>query len=90
MALRPATKIKSKEAEFETPRDPAHQRKKPEERYWLQVDRQTKGSYTTLAAAETAGAVIKKAHPVVQVSVYDVVETTNKIIELPAAEAAHS
>ena len=42
MALRPATKMKAKEAEIETPRDPAHQRKKPEERYWLQVDRQTK------------------------------------------------
>ena len=27
MALRPATKMKSKEADIETPRDPAHQRK---------------------------------------------------------------
>ena len=80
MALRPATKIKSREAEIETPRDPAHQRKKPEERYWLQVDRQTKGSYTTLATAEAAGEVIKKAHPIVQVSVYDSVDCVNKII----------
>ena len=87
MALRPATKIKSKEAEIETPRDPAHQRKKPEERFWLQVDRQTKGSYTTLATAEAAGEVIKKAHPIVQVSVYDSVDCVNKIIGAAPAPA---
>lgn len=80
MALRPATKMRSKEADIETPRDPAHQRKKAEERFWLQVDRQTKGSYTTLASAEAAGEVIKKAHPIVQVSVYDSVDCTNKLI----------
>ncbi len=41
------------------------------ERYRLQVDRQTKNSYPTHDAAEAAGAAIKKAHPVVQVSIYD-------------------
>ena len=87
MALRPATKIKSRESDIETPRDPAHQRKKPEERYWLQVDRQTKGSYTTLATAEAAGEVIKKAHPIVQVSVYDSVDCVNKIIGAAPAKA---
>ena len=40
-------------------------------RYRLQVDRQTKNSYATHDAAEAAGAAIKKAHPVVQVSIYD-------------------
>jgi hypothetical protein len=90
MALRPTTKIRAKEAppEVETPRDPAHQRKKAEERYWLQVDRQTKGSYPTLEAAEAVGGVIKKAHPVVQVSVYDSVDCVNKIIGAAAAPAA--
>ena len=83
MALRPATKIKSKEAEIETPRDPAHQRKKPEERFWLQVDRQTKAFYLTEEAAQAAGLVIKKGHPVVQVSIYNSAEGVNKIIELP-------
>jgi hypothetical protein len=88
MALRPTTKIKAKEApEIETPRDPAHQRKKSEERYWLQVDRQTKGSYPTLEAAETMGEAIKKAHPVVQVSVYDSVDCVNKIIGAAAPAA---
>ncbi len=41
------------------------------ERYRLQVDRQTKMSYTTHDAAEAAGAAIKKAHPIVQVTIYD-------------------
>jgi hypothetical protein len=92
MALRPATKVRSKEMDqIETPRDPAHQRKKPEERYWLQVDRQTKRSFTTLGDAEEAGEVIKKAHPIVQVSVYDSVDCVNKIIGAgPALAAAES
>jgi hypothetical protein len=60
------------------------QRKKLESgQFRLQVDRQTKGSYTTLKAAEAAGLVIKKAYPILQVAVYDVAEGVNKIIELP-------
>jgi hypothetical protein len=47
------------------------------------VDRQTKASYTTYEAAETAGLGIKKEHPLVQVAIYDGVESVNKIIELP-------
>ena len=93
MALRPATKIKTRETDIETPRDPAHQRKKPEERYWLQVDRQTKKSFATLAPAEEAGEVIKKAHPVVQVSIYDSVDCVNTLIgadPIPARAAAEA
>ena len=41
------------------------------QRYRLQVDRQTKNSYATHDAAQEAGAAIKKAHPVVQVTIYD-------------------
>jgi hypothetical protein len=52
-------------------------------RFRLQVDRQTKGSYATYEAAEKAGLGIKKEHPLVQVAVYDGVESVNKIIELP-------
>jgi hypothetical protein len=37
----------------------------------------------TFEAAEAAGLVIKKEHPVVQVAVYDGVESASKIIELP-------
>jgi len=62
------------------------QRKRPERgRYLLQVDRQTKGSYTTPEAAQSAALVIKNAYPIVQVSVYDSVEYTHTMVELPAA-----
>jgi hypothetical protein len=65
------------------------QRKRPElGRYLLQVDHQTKGSYTTPNAAQAAALVIKTGHPVVQVSVYDTVENINTIVEAPAAPAA--
>jgi hypothetical protein len=50
-------------------------------RYLLQVDRQTKGSYDTGQAAEAAGL----NYPKVQVSVYDSVDTVNKVINLPQA-----
>ena len=59
------------------------QRKPEGGRFRLQVDRQTKGSYATYEAAEKAGLVIKKEHPILQVTVYDGVESVNKIIELP-------
>ena len=39
--------------------------------YRLQVDRQTKAFYATEDAAEAAGLLIKKGHPVVQVSIYN-------------------
>jgi hypothetical protein len=59
------------------------QRKPEGGRFRLQVDRQTKGSYATYEAAEKAGLVIKKEHPILQVAVHDGVESVNKIIELP-------
>ena len=62
------------------------QRKRPERgRYLLQVDRQTKGSYPTAEAAQSAAQVIKTGYPIVQVSVYDSVEYTQTLVEAPAA-----
>jgi hypothetical protein len=62
------------------------QRKRPERgRYLLQVDRQTKGSYTTAEAAQAVALVIKTAHPIVQVSVYDAVDYTYTMVEAPSA-----
>jgi hypothetical protein len=62
------------------------QRKRPETgRYLLQVDRQTKGSYQTAEAAQSAALVIKKGYPIVQVSVYDSVEYTHTLVEAPGA-----
>ena len=62
------------------------QRKRPETgRYWLQVDRQTKGSYQTSEAAQSAALLIKKGYPIVQVSVYDSVDYSHTLVEAPAA-----
>jgi hypothetical protein len=63
------------------------QRKRPEVgRFLLQVDRQTKSSYATSEDAEKAGTVIKNSHPILQVAVYDRMESVNKIIELAPAQ----
>jgi hypothetical protein len=85
--------IKLREAEQPAPEmgQEVSQSKRPEVgRFLLQVDRQTKQSYATAEAAEMAGMVIKKGHPIVRVSVYDSVETANKIIELPAGSSPKS
>lgn len=85
MALR--SKMLSKETESEEPaQELLSQRRKPDGgQFRLQVDRQTKASFATYEEAETAGMVIKKGHPVVQVSVYDSIECINRIIEPPKA-----
>lgn len=65
------------------------QRKRPESgRYLLQVDKQTKGSYKTAEAAQSAALEIKRAYPIVQVSIYDSVDNSARLVELPAAAAS--
>ena len=60
------------------------QRKRPETgRYLLQVDRQTKGSYKTSEAAQLAALEIKTGYPIVQVSIYDSVNNSHTLVELP-------
>jgi hypothetical protein len=59
------------------------QGKPTESQFRLQVDRQTKSSYATFGAAEEAGLLIKQAHPILQVAIYDAIGSVNKIIELP-------
>ena len=62
------------------------QSKRPERgRYLLQVDRQTKNSYTTSEAAQSAALAIKKGYPIVQVSVYDSVEHTHTLVAAPSS-----
>ena len=64
------------------------QRKRPERgRFLLQVDRQTKGSYTTSEAAQAAALIIKNNYPIVKVSVYDSVDNSNTLVEAPAASS---
>jgi hypothetical protein len=48
--------------------------------FLLKVDGQTKDSFTTFETAEKIGLKIKKAYPVVQVSVYDTVQGQKTII----------
>jgi hypothetical protein len=64
------------------------QSKRPERgRYLLQVDRQTKDSYTTSEAAQSAALAIKTGYPIVRVSVYDSVEHTDTLVVAPAASS---
>lgn len=86
MASRPEIKMPKAAAEPEEAQAPPTQHAPRDAGpYRLQVDRQTKGSYMTQEAAETAGMRIKKGHPIVQVSIYNSTEGVNKIIELPKA-----
>jgi len=79
MALRSKTMSKDSDP-IETAPLAVDQRKRPEERFRLQVDRQTKQSFATLKPAVDAGALIKKAHPIVQVSIYDAVDAVNQMV----------
>ena len=75
----PAKENSDKEAE-----EVVSQRRRPESgRYFLQVDKQTKGSYKTSEAAESAALEIKKAYPIVQVSIYN----SARLVELPGTSA---
>jgi hypothetical protein len=76
-------RVPTKESFEETP----YQRKQLEAgRYLLQVDRQTKGSFTTFEAARSAAVQIKTGFPVLQVSIYDDVSKSHTLVGL----AAHS
>jgi len=67
----------AKEAEEEFPH--------PSGQYLLQVDKQTKGCYQTPEAARSAALEIKKVFPILQVSVYDSIDNSIRLIELPGA-----
>lgn len=51
-----------------------------QERYLLQVDRQTKRSFADAAEAKKAGEAVKKAYPMVMVSIYDSAESVSEQI----------
>ena len=59
---------------------PKTQARPTEERFLLRVDGQIKRSFSSKEDAATAGAVIKKAYPVVVVTVVDTDEHTTEII----------
>ena len=80
MALRSKTFTKPNGSE-EPAEEVISQRRSPEGRFLLQVDRQTKVSFSTFEEAEKAGLVIKKNFPLVRVAVYDSVTSENTIID---------
>jgi hypothetical protein len=57
------------------------QRRPKLERFCLQVDRQTKSSFRSFDEAESAGKAIKKAYPIVYVTVYDAVKNERTTIQ---------
>ena len=59
---------------------PKTQTRPTEERFLLKVDGQIKRSFSSKEQAATAGAVIKKAYPLVVVSVVDTEQHTTEII----------
>jgi hypothetical protein len=76
-----AAKITVKKA---TPEDVVlkiDQRRPPQGRFQLQVDRQTKSTFETFEPAEKAGQAIKAAYPLVQVCVYDSKDSVQKMLE---------
>lgn len=48
-----------------------------QERYLLQVDRQTKKSFADVEEATKAGEAVKKAYPMVMVSIYDTAKSVS-------------
>jgi hypothetical protein len=87
MATRPIKMTVKDDSEKEV-EEAFSQRKRPERsRFLLQVDRQTKGSYTTSEAAQAAALLIKNSYPIVQVSVYDSVDNTNSLVEATTASS---
>ena len=83
MASRPEIKVTKKSEPEEAQEAPNQRAKKETGNYRLQVDRQTKAFYQTEEAAQAAGMLIKKSHPVVHVSIYNSVEGQNTVVELP-------
>lgn len=80
-----AAPVQAERADTEVVVEPQSQKRRPEAgRYRLQVDRQTKATYTTFEAAEAQGLIIKKKFAQVQVAIYDIQASSNTILELPA------
>jgi len=60
---------------------PVGQARPTEERFLLRVDGQTKRSFSSKEAATTAGAAVKKAYPIVMVTIVDTEDGTIEVIK---------
>jgi hypothetical protein len=73
----------------ESSEEPTSQRKQPEAgRYVLKVDRQTKGSFNTFEAAQSAALQVKSGFPILHVSIYDSVSKSLSLVDLPAQSSS--
>ena len=64
-----------------SPERPKDQTRPKEERFLLRVDGQTKRSFSSKDPATTAGAAIKKAYPLVMVTIVDTDDGTIEVIK---------
>jgi hypothetical protein len=76
----PAKKVDSTDHTEEQPRP--EQKQPATERYLLEIDRQTKRSFTTPEAARSTALEIKARFPALQVSVYDGVTKSRTLIDV--------
>jgi hypothetical protein len=60
----------------------------PVEGFALAVDGKFKSNYPTSEAAFKVGLELKQKYPVIQVAIYDAVEKTRTIVELPVEKEA--
>ncbi len=60
---------------------PVGQARPAEERFLLRVDGQTKRSFSSKEPAITAGAAVKKAYPVVMVTIEDTEDGTIEVVK---------
>jgi hypothetical protein len=60
---------------------PVGQARPTEERFLLRVDGQTKRSFSSKEPAATAGAAVKKAYPVVMVTIVDTDDDAIEIVK---------
>ena len=77
----PAKKIDRADQTEDQPRP--EQKQIETERYFLEIDRQTKRSFTTPEAARSTALEIKARFPALQVSVYDGVTKSRTLIDVP-------
>jgi hypothetical protein len=73
--------VKKERAEEDRPK----QSQSESGRYLLQIDRQSKRSFKTPEAAQTAAREIKSRFPALQVSIYDTVTGSRTVMDLPVS-----
>jgi hypothetical protein len=78
MLARPTLTKRSSEDDGQKP---VGQARPTEERFLLRVDGQTKRSFSSKETAMTAGAAVKKAYPVVMITIVDTEDGTIEVIK---------